>query len=178
MTVLILLTLLAVSAGLVLVAPVLYRLLKPCDAEEITPEWLDQFSPHQYYPMEALLAKEDFRFLARQPGFDLSLHRKLRRERMIIFRQYLRRLISDFNRLHKLARMLVASSSADNSHIVPKLFALRVRFTVSVLHAESSYMLCQAGFHSLTIHRAIATLEEMSKELTGLGATLPSNASA
>jgi len=57
--------------------------------EEITPEWLENFSTSVYHPMEGLLADEDFRFLSRQPGFDLSLYRKLRRERLRIFRQYL-----------------------------------------------------------------------------------------
>lgn len=175
MTVLILFPLVAVLACLVLVAPVLFRLLRPCALEEITPEWLDQFSPRQYYPMEKLLAKEDFRFLVRQPGFDLSLYRKLRRERMTIFRQYLRRLISDFNRLHKIARMLVANSASDQSYMVPRLFGLKARFVFGVLQAESSYFFCRLGFHSLVAHQTIAALEEMSAELKNLGAPTPAH---
>lgn len=169
MTVLLLSLLLPLALCLVLVAPVLFRLIKPCLLEEITPEWLDQFSPAVYYPMEHLLSDEDFRFLSRQPGFDLSLYRKLRRERMLIFRQYLRRLICDFNRLHKLARLLVANSAADQSHLVPRLFSLKIRFSFAVLQAEFSYLLCRVGFQSLLAHRTIAALEDMSRELKALG---------
>lgn len=174
MTVLILLPVFVILACLVLVAPVLSRLLRPSTLDEITPEWLEQFSPSNYYPMEALLSNEDFGFLTRQPGFDFSLYRKLRRERMTIFRQYLRRLIADFNRLHRLARLVVATSSTDRSHLASRLFVLRWRFSLSVLQAEISYYFCLIGSHSLVAHKTIAVLEEMNSELKAVGSLLPS----
>ena len=170
MTVLILISLLAATVCLVLVAPVLSWLLRPTALEEVTPEWLAQFSPSTYYPMQSLLAQDDFRFLARQPGFDDTLCRKLRRERMLIFRQYLRRLICDFNRLHTVARMLVANSPTDQSHMVPRLFSLKLRFTMSVLQAESSYFLCRIGSQALAARRVVTALEDMTRELQSLSA--------
>ncbi len=170
MTVLILISLLAATVCLVLVAPVLSWLLQPTALEEVTPEWLAQFSPSTYYPMQSLLSQDDFKFLARQPGFDAALYRKLRHDRMLIFRQYLRRLICDFNRLHTVARMLVANSSTDQSHMVPRLFSLKVRFTMSVLQAEFSYFLCRIGSQALAAHRVVAALEDMSRELQSLSA--------
>jgi hypothetical protein len=118
--------------------------------------------------MRALLAHDDFRFLASQPGFDLSLYRKLRRERMVIFRQYLRSLISDFNRLHAVARMLLAQSPADQSEVVARLFRLRLRFSISVLQAEGSYFLCYLGVHSRVVQHSIAALEEMTAQIGSL----------
>ena len=63
-----------------LAVPVLVKLLRQCPVHDITPEWLENLSIASYYPMEELLSDEDFAFLSRQPGFDLSLYRKLRRE--------------------------------------------------------------------------------------------------
>ena len=154
----------------VLLGPVLFRLFRPCHTEEITPDWLENFSPATYRPMGDLLSDEDFRFLARQPGFDLSLYRKLRRERLFIFRQYMTRLIVDFNRLHMVARLLVAHGRVDRSSTVARLFLLKLKFISAVLHAETSYLLCRLGFGSLVVHTTIARLEQMSAELTALSA--------
>lgn len=154
----------------VLVAPILFRLYRRCRIEEITPEWLESFSPSTYYPMQGLLADEDFQFLLRQPGFDLSLYRKLRRERLTIFRQYLNRLILDFNRLHEAARVLLAHSREDRSDLVAQLVRLKLGFTVSVFQAEFSYLLCRVGVGSLAVRTMIVHLEEMSSQLSAISA--------
>ena len=102
-------------ATLILLLPVLARLVRQCHLRDVTPEWLENFSPLTYQPMEFLLAEEDFEFLVRQPGFEASIHKKLKRERILIFRQYLNRLIADFSRLHVYARYLITQSQTDQS---------------------------------------------------------------
>jgi len=153
-----------------LVTPILFRLYRRCRIEEITPEWLESFSPSTYYPMQGLLADEDFQFLLRQPGFDLSLYRKLRRERLNIFRQYLNRLILDFNRLHQAARVLLAHGRDDRSDLVTQLVWLKIRFSAAVLQAEFSFLLCRIGFRSLAVRTVILHLEEMSSHLSSIAA--------
>lgn len=120
--------------------------------------------------MAGLLADEDFRFLSRQPGFDLSLYRKLRRDRLVIFHQYLSRLILDFNRLHAIARALLARAQEDRSELVTKLMWLKVKFSVAVVEAEFSYLCCCVGFRFLTARAVILRLEEMSSQLTLISA--------
>ena len=154
--------------ALALFVPVLRWLCRRTAVEEITGEWLEGFSVSAYYPMQGLLSDEDFTFLSRQPGFDESLYRKLRRERLHIFRQYLIRLILDFNRLHAVARMILARSNQDRSDAVAKLMRLKVQFSLAVLQAECSYLLCCIGFHFLAARRLIAVLEHMSLELAAL----------
>ena len=151
--------------GLAVVSPILFKLYRRCRIEEITPEWLEGFSPSSYYPMERLLSEEDFRFLSRQPGFDLSLYRKLRKDRLHIFRQYLSHLIRDFNRLHTAARLLLAQAEEDRSDVVARLIWLKVRFSWAVIRAEFSYLLCCVGFRTLAVRAAILSLEEMSTQL-------------
>ncbi len=120
--------------------------------------------------MQGLLSKEDFTFLSRQPGFDFSLYKKLRRERLRIFQQYLSRLIIDFNRLHTAACTLLAHSGEDRSDLFTRLIFLKLRFTVAVIQAEASYTLCCAGFRSLAVRGLILRLEEMSAQLSSLSA--------
>ncbi len=170
-TALLLLPLAFCGLSLVLVAPILFKLYRKCRIEEITPEWLESFSPSTYYPMQGLLADEDFRFLSRQPGFDFSLYRKLRRERLHIFRQYLSRLILDFNRLHAAARVLVAHGHEDASNLMPALIWLKIRFSVAVIQAEFSYVCCCVGLRSLAAQSLILRLEEMSAQLTAISAS-------
>ena len=149
---------------LLLVAPILVKLCRRCRVEDITQEWLDNFSPSMYYPMEGLLADEDFRFLSCQPGFDLSLYRKLRRERLHIFRQYLSRLILDFNRLHTAARLLVAHGHEDRSDLATQLMWLKLRFSVAVVRTQLSYLICCLGFRSLAVRAVILRLEDMNAQ--------------
>jgi len=167
---LILLPLALCALSLALVAPLLIRLCRGSRIEEITPEWLESFTPASYYPMQGLLADEDFSFLSRQPGFDFSLYRKLRRERLHIFRQYLHRLVRDFNRLHAAARFLIVHGHQDRSNLVGRLFTLKVRFSVAVLRAEISYLLCSIGIGSLAAQAAIRRLEDMSSQLSSMSA--------
>ena len=164
-TALVLAPLLVVSVISVFVGPVLAKLIRGCSVEDITPEWLENFSPSSYSLMEGLLADEDFKFLSRQPGFDLSLYRKLRKERLHIFRQYLTRLISDFNRLHLAARLLIAKNEEDHSELVSRLVYLKVRFSLAVLQAQMSYIACRVGCRSLAVQALLLRLEEMSSEL-------------
>lgn len=153
-----------VAFGVAVLGPVVFRLFQPCSFNEIPREWLEEFTPSSYYPMRRLLSDEDFQFLARQPGFDLSLYRKLRRERLLIFRQYLRRLIRDFNRLYTVTRTLISQQEEDHSDLAVKLMKLRVRFMFSVLSAECSYVLCWMGVKTIVATAMLARLEEMSAE--------------
>ncbi|MBV9081882.1 MAG: hypothetical protein JOZ62_04340 [Acidobacteriaceae bacterium] len=155
---------------LVVVVPTVRKLCRRCHVEELSPEWLENFSVTSYHMMEHLLSDEDFNFLSRQPGFDLSLYRKLRRDRLYIFRQYLNRMISDFNRLHLAARLLAAQAPEDQSSLMAKLIWLKVRFSSSVVRAEFRYLLCHAGMRSLSVRVLILRLEELSAELATLSA--------
>ncbi len=151
-------------------APVLRKLFRTSSLEELTPEWLAAFSPDSYLVMESLLNREDFKFLSRQPGFDLSLHRKLRRERIDIAQMYLSRMIGDFNRLHKAACLLVAQGTHDQSGVMLSLIWLRVRFSASVLKMCYSLYLCKAGLSVLPVRAVVAHLDAVASQMNALAA--------
>jgi hypothetical protein len=149
-------------AGMVFFIPVLARLFRQCHLSDITPEWLENFSPVSYRAMEDLLAEEDFEFLVRQPGFEASLSKKLRKDRIAIFRLYLNRLVSDFNRLHVYARYLISQSSEDQSSLLAQLVKLRLRFLFTVLRVEFILLLVRFGVQPRFVGQAIAHLNEMN----------------
>ncbi len=159
-------SILLIAGWLLLFLPVVSKLVRRCPVEEITSEWLENFSVSAYYPMERLLNQEDFAFLSKQPGFDLSLYRKLRRERLRIFKQYLNRAIIDFSRLHALIRGIIPHLEVDCSDLVGQLVKIKLRFYFAVLRAELSYHLCLVGFKSLAVRSLILQLEDMSSQLS------------
>ncbi len=161
---------LTVLSGLMVagVAPVLCRLFKTTSLEDVTPEWLESFSVDRYRPMAGLLSNEDFAFLSRQPGFDPSLYKKLRRERLSIFDQYLQRLILDFNKLHVTARFLVARGSTDQSDMAAQLIRLQWAFRVEVLRVQLRFLLCRVGVGTVQVQTVIVRLEQMSEQLSAL----------
>jgi hypothetical protein len=147
------------------IVPTILRLLRASGAEEISPEWLENFSVKAYAPMEHLLGDEDFRFLSRQPGFDLKLYRKLRKERLAIFKQYLYRMIVDFNRLHLVARLTIAQSQEDQSELLARLVTLKMRFYLAVLRAQCCYWLAYFNVRTVTVRFLTAELEALSLQV-------------
>ena len=160
----------AVCTVLVFVARILRKLYRSCSVEELTPEWAENFSVSYYGPMVGLLSEEDFQFLARQPGFDFALRRKLRRERLSIFRGYLQKLVSDFNRLHLAIRLMIARQPEDHSHLVGQLIWLKVRFSISLVRVEMSYGLCWLGVRTIRVGDLVCYLEEMSAQMKAISA--------
>lgn len=151
---------------LAFLVPVLAKLFRQCHLTEITPDWLESFSPATYRPMEMLLADEDFNFLVSQPGFEASIGKKLRQDRVRIFRQYLHRLISDFNRLDVVTRHLISQNKqSDQSAALARLIRLRIRFSLTVLRLELSLALAYFGFKPKSVGEVIAQLTEMSDYL-------------
>jgi hypothetical protein len=153
------------SLALLIIVPVFRRLFAKPSVDDITPEWLENFSLDRYRTMSGLLANDDFAFLSRQPGFDLSLYKKLRRERLQIFRQYFNRLIIDFNRLHMTARFLVAQNQQDSSGMAASLFQLQIRFYAAVLHTECAYALCRLGLCTLNVQRLVEPIQALSEQI-------------
>jgi len=143
--------------------PVLIRLRRQSLPSELTVEWFENFHISTYTPMRGLLDQDDFQFLSRQPGFDPSLYRKLRRDRLRIFREYLNRLVVDYNRLHTLASFVVSQSSEDQSRLFAQLLSLRFQFWLSTMQVEFSYLLCRLGARSVSIGGILQQMEEISK---------------
>lgn len=147
---------------IVFIVRVAIKLRERRAAPEKAPEWVNSFSATAYQPMHALLCADDFSFLSNQPGFDLDLYKRLRKERLRIFRQYMNRLIADYNRLHTGARVLIARNEQDRSEMMQRLFHFKFNFMKAVFHAEMNYLLCRIGIRTFEVRLLLLRLEELS----------------
>jgi hypothetical protein len=153
---------------LAFIVRVLWKLHHSSTEDDLHPDWLDGFSVSAYQPMQILFCDDDFAFISRQPGFDFTLYKKFRRDRLRIFRQYMNRLIRDYNRLHEAGRMMVAATSEDQSELMGRLIRLKMKFSVAVLQAEVNYLLCCVGFRTLAARALLARLEELSAQVAAI----------
>src|ERR1700722_16959829 len=91
-------TCLCLLAGLALVL-LFRRLIAGPKKLPVSVDWISELSATRYRPMERLLADDDYRFLASQPGCDNKMLRRVRSERRRLFRGYLACLSRDFGRV-------------------------------------------------------------------------------
>lgn len=157
--------LLVFGAGIFLL---LRRVMNPRTVAVCDPQWLSEFSVTKYLPMQRLLDDSDARYLASQSCCNPKMLRRLRSERRRIFRSYLRTLISDFNRLHMAARMVLLYSTTDRPELVSALFRQRLMFSVAVVAIECRLVLHALGLSTVNVSGLISTLDGMRVQVSQL----------
>src|ERR1039457_1660901 len=95
----------------------------------LTAEWIDELSIERYRPMMRLLDGGDLDFLRSQPGYTPRMATRLRTQRCLIFRGYLRCLNADFGRVCAAVKVLMLQSRNDR----PDLAAALVRHQATFL---------------------------------------------
>ena len=132
-------------------------------------ESMPEVSLARYRPMERLLAAEEFEFLARQPGYEPRLGRRLRAERRSILRQYLRLMAKDFHRVYRAAQVALIQSPEDRPDLAGALIRLRVQFLVASLALQCRLALHPFGLPRLELRPLLAALEriaEMARQIS------------
>lgn len=124
-------------------------------------EWLEEFSPAGYRPMERLLNERDYVFLAEQPGYEPSIAHRLRRERIAVFHSYLADMIRDFHRLLKVARFITVFARHDQTPFEAALWQLRWTFYCGVIAIEARVALHWLGMGQVDARRLVAALEQV-----------------
>ncbi len=141
------------------------RLASPAKAELVSTEWLSRFSVAKYRPMERLFSDADYRFLERQRGFNPGIARRLRRERMRVFRGYLRCLKSDYRKLESMIALYMANSPVDRPDLAWGLVQRRVQFGFAMLAAEWRLRLYGLGLQPSDTRRLVVALDDMRSHL-------------
>ena len=124
-------------------------------------EWLEDFSANAYRPMERLLDNRDYTFLAAQAGFEPSIARQLRRERVGIFHSYLAEMIRDFHRLLLAARVISVFASEDQSAFIATLWRVRWSFYAAVAAVEIHVALHWMGVGTVDVQGLLASVQRM-----------------
>lgn len=112
---------------------------------EVGPEWLDEFSIARYQGLAKLFDREDFDFLARQPGFSPELTARLRADRLKIASSYLDRLERDVRQLLTIANRSLATATHDEGDFSAFLLKQEFRFASSLLCIRFQLFLMRCG---------------------------------
>ena len=129
---------------------------------------LQDFSISRYEPMARLFSEEDLAFLASQPGYRPEIGAKLRRDRLRIFRMYLKDLAADFQALHGEARKMAAISPEQHSQLVGALVRQQFTFWHALVLIELRLTVPNSGVAMGEIRGLIASVETMRLQLSAI----------
>ena len=137
------------------------RLVRPAGSGVVSLEWLDEFAIDKYAPMERLLRETDYEFLSQQRGFEPAIAKRLMGERNRIFREYLRQLRVDFQRLVALADIMIVHSQEDQAPLVAEVWRQRRHFYWNLTVLEIRFLIAPLGAQVSGIKEVVAAVESM-----------------
>jgi hypothetical protein len=160
LTLAVLMLLLVVAAGWTL-----SRVQAPASSTPVDAEFLERFSVSRYRVMERLFLDADLRFLESSPGYRKQIAKRLRERRMRVFRMLLRRMKSDFLRLHEAARLAILFSREDRPDLASILMRQRLTFAVQLAGVELRLLLAELGIGNVPRTGLVATLDSMRAQV-------------
>src|ERR1035441_2930865 len=86
--------------------------------------------------MLRLLDATDFEFLRAQQGFTPEMGKTLRRQRVQAFRGYLRLLVTDFDRVVVVLRVILAQSAQDRPELASLVLQRRLNFALGLIEVQ------------------------------------------
>jgi hypothetical protein len=155
----------AVLLLLVSFACLFLRLASRFDADGSGLLWLEEFSLEDYTPMERLLDRGDFTFLASQPGFRPEMAKCLLASRRRAFREYLDQLIRDFNRLHRIARLMLVHSTQDQPEFASTLWRQQITFYFAVCLVRCKVAFYPLGWTPVAVPELLEALERIQVQI-------------
>ena len=120
--------------------------------------------------MERLLGAEDYRFLAAHQGCNRKMARKVRANRIQIFRGYARCLGRDFARVSSALKMLMVHARADRSSLAGLILKQQLLFTLNMSAIEFRLVLHSFGWSApaLDVRSLVESLDTMCAQLRAL----------
>ena len=146
-----------------------WRLTSRLGGQACTAEWFESFSLDSFAPMERLLDRSDFQFLSQQAGYRPDIGARLLKERKRLFLGYLRLLIGDFNRLLRIARLMIVYSAEDRTEFARALWRQQVTFYFAVCCVRLRVALYPLGWMPLDVSKLMHALEIMRNQVVQLG---------
>lgn len=128
---------------------------------DVGPEWLSTYSVERYRPMSRLFSRDDFEFLARQPGHTRSISRRLHAERRQIFVRYLNTICLDFERLQFAAKLLVLRQGNAQESMARRVFQAKVEFTKALWTVRARLFLHDLGLADVDVSGLIDVMDNL-----------------
>jgi len=158
-----------VVLGLVFVA--LFRTIGSRGRKSVMPaDWDSIFSPSRYKPMERLLDPTDYRFLESQPAFNRKMARRVRSNRVNMFRGYARCLARDYSRVSAAVRILMIHAPVDRSALTRLLLKQRMLFSFNMASLEGRLFLHSLGWTApaMDVRGMVDSLDTLCAQLRAL----------
>lgn len=130
------------------------------------------FSPECYRPMGRLLDEADGKFISSHSDCTRQIKRNFRKQRISIFRGYLRLLSSDFHRVCRAIKLYMVTCKVDRSDLASVVIKEQFRFAASMVYVEFRLMVFATGWSGLDASRLISSVDAMRERLQSL-AMLP-----
>lgn len=150
-----------VTAALAALGYFTWRMTRPAKVN-FAPEWVAEFSPARYRPMERLLSEHDFQFLAQKPGVDRRLIERLRAERRSVFRAYLSQMSRDFSRLQAIGRLMVLYSPQDRPDLAEALLRQEFHFRRAWVSMHVRLVLHSFGVGKLEVSHLVQPIQQLT----------------
>lgn len=128
------------------------------------------FVPSRYNPMQRLLDPADQEFLAAQPSYQRRMGRRLRANRITIFRGYVRCLGKDFARVSGALKAFMVHASVDRSALAGLLLRQRLLFSYTMMSLEVKLTLHRLGWSApaVDVRDLIGVVDAMCAQLRAL----------
>ena len=135
------------------------RITRPGLSSEDLNGWID-INRQSCRPLERLLDPTEFAYL-RNRGLSKGRIKELRRQRLRLFRLYLRRLTLDFHAVHAALEVALVNSAEDRPDLARELGKQRLLFYRGLLSVECHLVLYAAGIHTAPSLDLIRPLERL-----------------
>lgn len=138
-----------------------WRMSRPAKVD-FAPEWVAEFSPARYKPIERLLDEDDIQFLSTIPGVGERVVSRLRAERRSIFRSYLRQMSKDFGRLQAIGKLMVLYSPQDRPDLAQALLRQEYRFRMALATVHVQLLMHTIGIGTVDVRRLVAPIQSIT----------------
>ncbi len=137
-------------------------------AASVNRHWLYQLSADRYRPMLRLLDEQDFSRLRNQPGFTPDMVKRVRLQRLQIFRQYLASLNLDFQHVVQALKVVMAESPQDRPDLARVLVRIQILFALGMLRVRLRLVLYRWGLAKVDISPLIGKFDLVREGLRAL----------
>lgn len=138
-----------------------WRMTRPAKVN-FAPEWVAEFSPARYRPMERLLSEDDFQFLTEKSGLDRRLIERLKAQRRAVFRAYLSQMSRDFSRLQAIGKLMVLYSPHDRPDLAEALLRQELQFRRAWVTMHVRLVLHSFGVGRLEVGSLIQPIQQLT----------------
>jgi hypothetical protein len=146
--------------------------MKLLSRREDTSSAQEPFSPECYRPMGRLLDEADGKFISSHSGCTRQIKKTFRKQRISIFRAYLRLLSGDFHRVCKAIKLHMVVCKTDRSDLAAVVMKEQFRFAASMICVELTLIVFATGWSGVDVSRLMRSVDAMRERMQSL-AMLP-----